>query len=308
MGSARSLVDADFHARTVTKHTNYAKQFEQGTLQTVHKHNVVIARADGTWHEVPYDVLVLATGTQYDLFKAQAVTLEARREEIHTRQKEIASAGSVLVIGGGPVGIETAGEVACKYPDKQVTLVHAGPRVLDKFPQRVSEKISTQLAQSKVNVILEERYTHSTGNIHHFSSGRQVEADLILPATGFHVPTQYATRGILQHARDARGFIRVQPTLQVEGHANIFAAGDVTNTRESKQFAVMRGHVSSVSRNVERFIQDQSLSVHKINTMNGGVFVVGPRQGVFAPPVGGITLAGGFPARIKNRIMLDLPK
>jgi apoptosis-inducing factor 2 len=41
------------------------------------------------------------------------------------------SSQSILVVGGGSVGVELAGEIATDYPGKKVTLVHKGPRLLE---------------------------------------------------------------------------------------------------------------------------------------------------------------------------------
>ena len=44
--------------------------------------------------------------------------------EITSRYSEVVHARSVCVIGGGPVGIEVAGEIAGRFPDKQVALIY----------------------------------------------------------------------------------------------------------------------------------------------------------------------------------------
>jgi hypothetical protein len=37
----------------------------------------------------------------------------------------------VLIIEGGPVGVELAGEIATDFPEKKVTLVHSGDRLIE---------------------------------------------------------------------------------------------------------------------------------------------------------------------------------
>ena len=76
---------------------------------------------------IAYDYLVLATGSSYARpSKLHARTLQAGREELRACQLAIKKAESVLVIGGGPVGCELAGELAYHHPGKRVTLLHAG--------------------------------------------------------------------------------------------------------------------------------------------------------------------------------------
>jgi NADH dehydrogenase FAD-containing subunit len=36
--------------------------------------------------------------------------------------KKIVAAQSILIIGGGPVGVELAGEIVVDYPDKKVRI------------------------------------------------------------------------------------------------------------------------------------------------------------------------------------------
>ena len=47
-------------------------------------------------------------------------------------------ASSVLVVGGGSLGVEIAGEVLTDFPDKKVTLVHSRERLLPDMTTRAS--------------------------------------------------------------------------------------------------------------------------------------------------------------------------
>ena len=58
----------------------------------------------------------------------------------------------MLVIGGGAVGLEVAGEVATDFPEKQVTLVHSGKALLDTYPPRLGSLVLSQLQQLGVKV------------------------------------------------------------------------------------------------------------------------------------------------------------
>ena len=49
-----------------------------------------------------------------------------------------------MLVGGGAVGVEIAGEIATVYPDKEVTLIHsssrlARPGLTDGFQNRLKE-------------------------------------------------------------------------------------------------------------------------------------------------------------------------
>jgi len=45
--------------------------------------------------------------------------------------QKIKSAHSIVIVGGGPTGVELAGERAVYFPAKKVTLVHKGSRLLE---------------------------------------------------------------------------------------------------------------------------------------------------------------------------------
>lgn len=55
-----------------------------------------------------------------------------------TDNEKIKGAKSILIVGGGPTGVELAGEIAFDYPEKDVTLVHNGYRLLEFIGPKAS--------------------------------------------------------------------------------------------------------------------------------------------------------------------------
>lgn len=95
---------------------------------------------------IPYDILVLSTGSSYPApIKGNPtidniVTIQDRIEQIQKASVEIDRSRSILIVGGGPVGVELAGELVSKYcphgkPEqtKHITLVTAGKQLLEGF-------------------------------------------------------------------------------------------------------------------------------------------------------------------------------
>lgn len=69
------------------------------------------------------DYLVLAPGNAGGLGKpVGAPTLEARRAQFRSDAAKLEKASSVLIVGGGPVGIELAGEILTDFKSKKVLL------------------------------------------------------------------------------------------------------------------------------------------------------------------------------------------
>lgn len=67
---------------------------------------------------------------------------------------KIKSANSILIVGGGPTGVELAGELSIDFPEKKVTLVHRGSRLLEFISPKASKKTLDWLVSKKVEVIL----------------------------------------------------------------------------------------------------------------------------------------------------------
>jgi NADH dehydrogenase FAD-containing subunit len=57
-----------------------------------------------------------------------------------------------------------------------------------------------------------------------------------------------------------RGYVQVTPTLQVRDHASIFAAGDITDLPEAKQYAKTAGHARTVVANIVSFLKKEALT------------------------------------------------
>ena len=52
---------------------------------------------------------------------------------LRAAQNRVKNSGSVLVIGGGALGVQFATDIKQHYPEKRVTLVHSGPQLLPRF-------------------------------------------------------------------------------------------------------------------------------------------------------------------------------
>lgn len=59
-----------------------------------------------------------------------ADSLEAGKESLRKIQRDIKAAQRIVCVGGGTVGIELAGEILERYPEKQVTIVQVRARHL----------------------------------------------------------------------------------------------------------------------------------------------------------------------------------
>jgi NADH dehydrogenase FAD-containing subunit len=106
----------------------------------------------------PSQALAIATGAS-QLFpmrpQSSSSTPESVESAFRQMQTSIASAKRILVIGGGPTGIEFTGEVLAQHPDKSITLVHRNTTLLDdRFPAKLAAGLETQLRNKGVELLL----------------------------------------------------------------------------------------------------------------------------------------------------------
>ncbi|KAE9054427.1 hypothetical protein PF010_g32536, partial [Phytophthora fragariae] len=175
-------------------------------------------KKSGKAEKLHFDYLVLATGSTYTVPIKQdpndytRATTESKLQDVRS---EIEKAGKVLIVGGGAVGCEMAGQIKAKYPDKNL---HAA------------------LDAMKVNVILGERLTERLpGNSFErrtlrTDKGTEIETDIQLLCGGF-CPVSDLIQDMDPSLVTEQGSIKVNELLQLdnEKYSNIFALGDSSN-------------------------------------------------------------------------------
>lgn len=78
-------------------------------------------------------------------------------------QHAVQSAESVLVVGGGALGIQYATDISAVHPEKQITLLHSRHRLLPKFDESMhSESTSAHLSPSSAVANLYFVTSHSS--------------------------------------------------------------------------------------------------------------------------------------------------
>ena len=142
-----------------------------------------------------------------------------------------------MIIGGGPTGVELAAEIVVDFPEKKVTIVHKGSRLLEYIGAKASRKTLKWFKSRKVDVKLEQSVdlnTFTDGNrTYQTSLGKTIEADTHFVCIGKPVGSAWLRETILRDDLDADGRIKVDEYLRVKGRSNIYAIGDITNVQVS---------------------------------------------------------------------------
>ena len=208
-------------------------QFIQSSVAEMTAHSARLA--DGT--EIRFDVGVIASGTRYPsmpLAKTEsALDIHARNTEMADIHQQLKQARKVMVIGGGVVGVELAGEIAYAMPQIELTLAHSQDALLNGFKPKARKKARQQLEQLGVTIEFNRRYRQQDGRYIDANSGKACDADLVFEATGVLPNNEFLT-GQLPHILNDKGYVKVDEQLQVTGEPNLYALGDIADVGEAK--------------------------------------------------------------------------
>ena len=210
-----------------------------GTLTglDVASRTVAVRLADGSTTDIQYDVLIIATGVANGFWRQP--TLQSATEidaDLRSPHQRLAAARSVIVVGGGAAAVSSAAQIATSWPNTRVDLYYPGDRALVGHHPRTWETVRRRLTDAGVGLhpghrtVLAPGFTGDelTAEPVQWSTGQPpAPADAVLWAIGRVRPN---TGWLPAELLDDDGFVRVTPELQVPGHPEVFAVGDVAAT------------------------------------------------------------------------------
>jgi NADH dehydrogenase FAD-containing subunit len=266
---------------------------------------------------IPYDYLVLATGSNYkgDLMKPHGGSLDDRVAHYQALNQSVEGAQNILIIGGGPVGVELAGEITESYPDKKITLVDGGKHILPLAAPRLRAWATEHLTQRGVDIQLSTRITEpaappagdfaaTSGQIT-TQAGGTIAYDIAFWCVGTRHDSAYMAAQ-MSTVLDEHGQIKVTPTLQVSGHPHIFALGDVSDLAQKGGLWV-QFQSKVVIANLKRLLatpHTAKLKKYKLPfAPTTTVITLGKNHGVLELPVGQYR-AGWMSRMLKGKHML----
>lgn len=211
-----------------------------------------------TGERLPYDVVVIATGADYpEPARFTGTTTEEAAKSFAAHQRAVAGAEHVLVVGGGPSGVELSAEIRMARPDARVTLAHSGPELLHATGSaRAGHKAHAWLESHDVEVRLNSFM--SPGNdfgTYRDARGDVLAADLSFWATGTTPNTLWLRLGGHRDWLNDAGHVKVDRTLRVEGHQDVFAVGDVNDATELKITPAALAQADLAAWNIRTYLQ-----------------------------------------------------
>jgi len=228
---------------------------------TVHQATVSAVDLDGREvsfddrASIAYDYLVVALGAQVNFFGAEGADEHAfpmytlphavrlkdhllERWEAADRDPALIDDGAlnVVVVGGGPTGVETAGAVAelyrsvfpSDYPEvsqekARVILVEAGPELFSMFQPKLRDYAAKALADRTVEVKTGALVAKVTPTRVTLKSGEELQAHTLVWGAGLQGNPLLRTLGVELERGDRVG---VGADLTLPGHPEVYVVGD----------------------------------------------------------------------------------
>ncbi|KAF9319715.1 Apoptosis-inducing factor 2 [Podila horticola] len=334
MGSFRALVNPDYAEKNWIPYTNLfpkgsKHKIVQGKIAEVHHHHVVLA----TGLSIPFDYLTLCTGSlnpspaKFNVdssAEALAITKKAREDLVKSK--------NVVVVGGGACGVELAGEIKTAYHDKNVTLIHATPTLVDYpgYSDTMKSGTLTHLESLGVNVVLNEKIAiegltfenaiQAAPRTIRTSSGKVIESDIQFLSVGIRVDTGYlstlkpAGNAAFDSSRLVNAgthTIKVRKTLQIdqEGLTHIFAVGDCGDFSKVPTAGACRFTAPAAAKNILALAANEN-SKKTSNLANANAppavmcLATGPTTGVLSLPLVGMRFSNFFSKLLKSKDLM----
>lgn len=189
----------------------------------------------GDTTNIPYDALVVATGTTSRPIWKQRGDRTATIAALQDMHKRLPKAKSVVIAGGGATGVEVSAEIAYFYPQAEVTILSGTTRLLSRVKNTaVSKAAEGKLTSLKVNVIHNLRIVASTKTeddtktILKFSDGSSRTVDIYLDASGGTPNSDFLPTSWLDIATNK--VVTDEQTLRAtKAPAGVYAIGDVAS-------------------------------------------------------------------------------
>ena len=277
--------------RTIFRHQKNL-EFQMGEVSSI-DFKARYVRMNGS--VIAYDYLVLAIGGQTNFFglntvEENAFQLKGIESAVSTRNHlltmfEKASREAdpdkrkayltFVVVGGGPTGVETAGALAelishvltKDYPDMdlsetRVLLIEATDNLMAAYPEELRQATMKLLEDKGVEIFLNTRLTDYNGQTVTAADGSHLNTCTVIWTAGVRAG---ALTNRLDVQQAAAGRVRVNPTLQLPQHPEVFVIGDAAYLEDSHSqplpmlATVAQQEAKFAAKNIQRSITEENL-------------------------------------------------
>lgn len=177
-----------------------------------------------------------------------------------------------VVVGGGPTGVETAGEfhqflrtAARAYPNLSpdfvsMTLVDHAPRILSGFDEDLSDWAAEHLRRRGIDLHTSESVAEVSPTHVRLGTGQILPCHTTIWAAGIAPPSLLKS---LDLPKDTRGYLQCDRDARVQGHPNLWAVGDCGDNPgpDGKPYPALAQHAlregQACADNIARVLRNQ---------------------------------------------------
>ena len=197
-----------------------------------------------TNEELLYHALIIATGSRtHDKAYSMHIDTPTLLSAIEKRNAELKTAKDIIISGGGPTSVESAGEMGellngkpgwFSTPKRKVniTLITASDQLLPALAPHIGKKAEGRLKRLGVDVLYNTRVVDAAkGSDDRFtvtlSKSEKLEVDLYIPAQGVVPNSSFLPKNLL----NSSGYVTTNAeTLRVdEAGPRVYAIGDIAD-------------------------------------------------------------------------------
>ena len=184
-----------------------------------------VVLADGS--TIPYEKLLIATGAKPRSLGPHALTLRDHRDTLELR-KRFKPGKSVVIVGGGFIGLELASSAA-KLGSK-VTVIEAQPRILMRgVPEPIAKIVHDRHLAAGVEMLVGTAIETINAQSVTLKNGREIKADTIIAGIGAAPEVHLAQEAGLA----IENGIACNAQMQTSD-SDIYAAGDCASFTHEK--------------------------------------------------------------------------
>jgi NADH dehydrogenase FAD-containing subunit len=208
--------------------------------------------------------------------------LESAREQILQKCRD--GIAKVLIIGGGPAGVELAGNIGRlardHNTDAEITLASSRDRILPGLPEKASRLAQQSLSQRGIQILSNFRVVSMAQGLVRSQSGQEIPYDVAILTVGIIPQPIFANSGV-ETSED--GALLVNDYLQSTSHPDIFGAGDCITFKERRLdrvgvYAVREAPI--LFRNLLAMVKGESLTAFKPQERYLLIFNMGDGSGL----------------------------
>ncbi|RAL15884.1 amid-like NADH oxidoreductase [Aspergillus homomorphus CBS 101889] len=242
----------------------------QARVLSVQPQHINLDRAWQGQSQIPYEYLVVATGTR--LAEPAAMRDEDKVSSVQylqNHQSDVKRAKSVVIVGGGAVGVQMATDMKELYPEKEITVVQSRDQLMPQFHRGLHEIVKKRFDELGIKTITGARIVvpasgfpnNGTPFTVQLNNGTELTTDFVILATG-QKPNNDLLRSLPASSPDSlinpdNGFIRIRPTMQFQDpqYPHLFAVGDIADTGLRKAARPGGGQAAAVAHNIQAMIE-----------------------------------------------------